>query len=221
MAKPVRTAPGRRTGTGGGIGGRGEGESGEIGVRVRRNPWYFPSMTDLWTERLVLHPMTPREAERVIALAAAEADLWGPDYPDAMDVKGAKDFLKACATAGDPRPFGNYEIRRREDGRAIGGIGFDGMPQEDRSVTVGYSLNLSARGRGYAAEALRGLLAFARSRGIALVRADADLDNFASQRVMLAAGMHRIGEDHRVVYFELPAPDGSPSSGPDQSAASR
>lgn len=121
----------------------------------------------------------------------------------------------------DPRPFGNYEIRRREDGRAIGGIGFDGMPQEDRSVTVGYSLNLSARGRGYASEALRGLLAFARSRGIALVRADADLDNFASQRVMLAAGMHRIGEDHRVVYFELPAPDGSPSSGPDQSAASR
>jgi RimJ/RimL family protein N-acetyltransferase len=178
-------------------------------------------MTDLWTERLVLHPMTPGEAERVVAKEAAEADLWGPDYPDAMDVEGAKDLLKACATTGDPRPLGNYEIRRREDGRAIGGIGFNGTPREDRSVTVGYSLNFSARGRGYASEALRGLLAFAWSQGITLVRADADLDNFASQRVMLAAGLHRIGEDHRVVYFELPAPEGSPEPGPGRSATSR
>ena len=157
--------------------------------------------------------MTPREARRVVAVTPGEADLWGPEYPDAMDVKGAADFLTECAAGDDPRPFGNYEIRRREDGRAVGGIGFNGAPREDHSVTVGYSLNPSARGRGYASEALRGLLAFAWSQEVALVRADADLDNVASQRVLLAAGMHRAGADHRVVYFELTAPGTAPDSG--------
>ncbi|GAA2593764.1 GNAT family N-acetyltransferase [Streptomyces axinellae] len=153
----------------------------------------------------MLHPMTPREARRVVAGAPEEADSWGPEQPDAMDVKGAADFLAACAAGDDPSPFGNHEIRRRTDDRAVGGIGFTGPPRETGSATVGYSLNSSARGRGYAAESLCGPLAFAWAQEIALVGADADRENAASQRVLLAAGMHR-GEDHRVVYFELTAP---------------
>ncbi|MET9861554.1 GNAT family N-acetyltransferase [Streptomyces smyrnaeus] len=164
------------------------------------------AVADLHTERLVLHPMTPEEAERVVAETPGAGDLWGPEYPDAMDVEGATDLLKACATTGDPRPFGNYEIRRRADGRAIGGIGFNRTPDAEGTVTVGYSLNASARGRGYASEALRALLAFAWSRGVTLVQADADLDNLASQHVMTAVGMRAVGEDHRVRYFEMRAP---------------
>ncbi|MDJ1132414.1 GNAT family N-acetyltransferase [Streptomyces iconiensis] len=163
-------------------------------------------MTDVRTARLVLHPMTPAEAERVVAAEPAEGDLWAPGYPDPMDAEGARDFLKACATTGDPRPFGNFEIRRREDGSAIGGLGFNRTPDTEGTVTVGYALIPGARGRGYASEALRGLLDFAWSHGVTLVKADADLDNVASQRVMLAAGMREVGEDHRVRYFELAAP---------------
>ncbi|WP_369203537.1 GNAT family N-acetyltransferase [Streptomyces sp. PU-14G] len=163
-------------------------------------------MTDLRTERLLLHAMTPDEAERIVAGRPAEGDLWGPEYPDAMDVEGATDLLKACAAGGDPRPFGNYEIRRRADGRAIGGLGFNRTPDAQGTVTVGYALNTSARGRGYASEALRALLAFAWSRGVTLVKADADLGNLASQRVLRAVGMREVGEDHRVRYFELAAP---------------
>ncbi|MGI5351082.1 GNAT family N-acetyltransferase [Streptomyces sp. CA-250714] len=158
---------------------------------------------DLHTDRLVLHPMTPEEAERVVAGTPGEMELWGPEYPDAMDVEGAQDLLKACATTGDPRPFGNYEIRLRADGRAIGGIGFNQVPDAEGTVVVGYALNSSARGRGYASEALRALLGFAWSQGVTLVKADADLDNLASQRVMTAVGMRVVGEDHRVRYFEM------------------
>jgi RimJ/RimL family protein N-acetyltransferase len=167
-------------------------------------------MTDLYTERLVLRSMTPQEAERIVSGTPGEGDLWGPGYPDAMDVKGATDLLKACASTGDPSPFGNYEIRRRGDGRAIGGIGFNGTPDAEGTVTVGYALNVSARGRGYASEALRGLLAFCRSQGITLVKADADLDNLASQRVMSAAGMRPVGADSRVRYFEWAPPQREP-----------
>ncbi|MGP3974795.1 GNAT family N-acetyltransferase [Streptomyces sp. 8N114] len=169
-------------------------------------PGTTDALADLHTERLVLHPMSPQEAERIVAGTPGEGELWGAEYPDSMDVKGAEDLLKACAADGDPRPFGNYEIRRRSDGRAIGGIGFNRLPDEEGTVTLGYALNASVRGQGYASEALRALLAFAWSRGVTLVKADADLDNLASQRVMTAVGMRVVGEDHRVRYFEATAP---------------
>ncbi|MFE9391479.1 GNAT family N-acetyltransferase [Streptomyces sp. NPDC006784] len=161
---------------------------------------------DLHTERLVLHPMTRQEAERVVRRRPGPGDRWGPEYPDAMDVRGARALLAACGADGGRQPAGNYEIRRREDGRAIGGIGLDRVSGTADTVTVGYGLNASARGRGYAAEALRALLAFAWSQGVARVEADADLDNLASQHVMAAAGMRPVGEDHRVRYFTATAP---------------
>ncbi|MEU3194659.1 GNAT family N-acetyltransferase, partial [Streptomyces sp. NPDC006992] len=161
---------------------------------------------DLHTGRLVLHPMTRQEAERVVRGSPGPGDRWGPEYPDAMDVRGARVLLAACGADGDHRPVGNYEIRRREDGRAIGGIGLNRVSGAADAVTVGYGLNASARGKGYATEALRALLAFAWSQGVARVEADADLDNLASQHVMAAAGMRPVGEDHRVRYFAATAP---------------
>ncbi|MFF9865306.1 GNAT family N-acetyltransferase [Streptomyces sp. NPDC013953] len=159
-------------------------------------------MGDLVTARLVLHPMTVGEAGRVVAGAPGDGDRWAPGYPTDGDVAAAGRFLSTCASTGDPRPFGNYEIRRREDGLVIGGIGFHGPPDEEGGVTIGYGLIPSVRGRGYASEALRELLLFARARGVTWVKGDADLDNVASQRVMTAAGMRPAGQDDRVRYFE-------------------
>ncbi|MEU4951605.1 GNAT family N-acetyltransferase [Streptomyces lavendulae] len=61
----------------------------------------------------------------------------------------------------------------------------------------------SARGRGYASEALRALLVCARVHGVTCVRGDADHENIASHHVMTAAGMRPVGEDERVTYFEI------------------
>ncbi|MEW2220121.1 GNAT family N-acetyltransferase [Streptomyces sp. NPDC006990] len=163
---------------------------------------------DLHTERLVLHPMTRQEAGRVVRRRPGPGDRWGPEYPDAMDVRGARVLLAACGADGDRRPVGNYEIRRREDGCAIGGIGLNRVSGAADAVTVGYGLNVSARGKGYATEALRALLAYAWSQGVTRVEADADLDNAASQHVMAAAGMWPVGQDHRVRYFAATAPGG-------------
>jgi RimJ/RimL family protein N-acetyltransferase len=161
------------------------------------------AMGDLVTERLVLHPMTVGEAERVVAGESDSGDRWAPGYPTDGDVVAARRFLGTCADTGDPQPFGTYEIRRREDGRAIGGLGFHGPADENGSVTIGYGLVPSARGKGYASEALRGLLLLARSHGVTRVKGDADHDNVASQHVMTAAGMRPVGQDERVRYFEI------------------
>ncbi|WP_398866398.1 GNAT family N-acetyltransferase [Streptomyces stephensoniae] len=157
---------------------------------------------DLVTARLVLHPMTVGEAERMVAGESPGEGRWAPGYPTDEDVSAAERFLGNCAAAGDPRPWGLYEIRRREDGRAIGGVGFHGPPDERGALTIGYGIVPSAQGRGYASEALRGLLLFAREHGVARVKGDADHDNIASQHVMAAAGMRPAGEDDRVRYFE-------------------
>ena len=61
----------------------------------------------------------------------------------------------------------------------------------------------SARGKGYASEALRALLAFARSHGITSVKGDTDHDNTASQHGMAAAGMRLIAEDERLKYYKI------------------
>lgn len=160
-------------------------------------------MDDLVTERLVLHPLTVAEAERVAAGEPEPPDGWAPGYPADGDMVGARRYLTTCAITGDPRPFGAYEIRRRADGLAIGGVGFHGAPDDDLSVSIGYGLIPSAQGEGYASEALRALLRFARDRGVARVNGDADRDNIPSQRVMNAAGMRLVSEDEELRYYRV------------------
>ncbi|WP_097946408.1 GNAT family N-acetyltransferase [Streptomyces sp. ms115] len=160
-------------------------------------------MGDLMTERLVLHPISVDEAEQ---MAAGEPDAdarWEQGYPTEGDVRVARHFLERCASTGDPQPFGPYVIRRRSDHRAIGGMGFHGPPDEHGSVTIGYGLVPSAQGKGYASEALRALLPFARNQGVTSVKGDADHDNTASQHVMTAAGMRQVGGDERVKYYAM------------------
>jgi len=158
--------------------------------------------------------MTVSEAERVVAGELDGSSRWAPGYPTGGDVSAARRFLGTCADTGDPQPFGNYEIRRREDGQAIGGLGFHGPADENGSVTIGYGLIQSARGKGYASEALRALLLFAQAHGVTCVKGDADHDNLASQRVMMAAGMRPAGEDERVRYFEITWTGTTANTGP-------
>ncbi|MFD7628035.1 GNAT family N-acetyltransferase [Streptomyces sp. NPDC059851] len=159
-------------------------------------------MTDLVTERLVLHRLSIGEAEALVAGMPAGGVHRAPEYPTDGDVSAAKRFLRSCTEGSGARHPGAYEIRRRDDGCVIGGVEFHGPADEDGSVTIGYGLVPSARGRGYASEALAALLAFARENGITCVRGDADHGNVASQRVMTAAGMRLVAEDARVRYYE-------------------
>ncbi|GCD94774.1 GNAT family N-acetyltransferase [Embleya hyalina] len=169
-------------------------------------------MGDLETARLVLHPLTVAETERVVAGEPAADDRWEVGYPTAGDVAGGGRFLRTCATVGDPGAFGNYEIRRREDGVAIGGMGFHGVPDESGTVTIGYGLIEAVRGRGYATEALRELLRFARAAGVHRVVGDTAHDNVASQHVMAAVGMRLVKEEAGLRHYAIewsPGADGA------------
>jgi RimJ/RimL family protein N-acetyltransferase len=95
--------------------------------------------------------------------------------------------------------FGLYQIRH--DGLAIGGIGFSGPP-DDGVVELGFGLIESARGNGFAAEALEALIEAALAFGAESVMADTTLDNLASQKTMLRAGMTEVSRDSELISYE-------------------
>ena len=171
-------------------------------------------MTDIRTLRLLLHAIDVAEAERIVARSAGPTDAWADDFPFDGDVGAVGGFLRATAALGEQRPFGYYRITRLSDGRAIGGIGFKGQP-DDGCVEIGYGLAPSARGHGYAAEALLALLTVAADHGLSKVIADTTLDNIASQRTLSRAGFRRVSSDAELHYYEVPLDRIQPDRGRD------
>ena len=159
-------------------------------------------MTDVRTSRLQLHAIDVAEAERIVARSAGPADAWADDFPFEGDVGAVGGFLRATAALGEQRPFGYYRITRLSDGRAVGGIGFKGQP-DGGCVEIGYGLAPSARGHGYAAEAVIALLAVAADHGLFRVIADTTLDNIASQRTLVRAGFRFVSTDTELHHYEV------------------
>ncbi len=158
-------------------------------------------MNSCETNRLILHAIDAVEAERIRDRAPSEADHWAEGYPFEGDLAAIGGFLRASDRHGEQRPFGYYQISLRSDGLAVGGIGFKGPPQ-DEVVEIGYGLILSARGRGYAAEALLALMTIAAEHGVRRVRADTAQDNVASQRTLERAGFMQVAGDDDLRHYE-------------------
>jgi RimJ/RimL family protein N-acetyltransferase len=170
-------------------------------------------MTDIRTPRLELHAIDVAEGERIVGRRAGSADAWADDFPFEGDVGAVEGFLRATAARGEQRPFGYYRITRLADGRAIGGIGFKGQP-DGGCVEIGYGLAPSARGHGYAEEAVIGLLTVARDHGLSKVIADTTLDNIASQRTLIRAGFRLVNSDLELHHYEVLLEGGTLSGGP-------
>lgn len=94
-----------------------------------------------------------------------------------------------------------YLIRRKDDGLAVGGFGFFGPPDESGQVGFGYGLVPSARGAGLATEAVRVALEFASVWGARTAVADTDVNNTASQRVLVKNGLEEVSRDTSLVYY--------------------
>ncbi|GHJ52338.1 hypothetical protein Nm8I071_16450 [Nonomuraea sp. TT08I-71] len=144
------------------------------------------SNPDLTTDRLVLRPWPAEEAAAVVA--GERRPHWAADYP------ADGDRMIAGIIAGNPdQPHGHRLIVERETGLTVGAIGLK-LPVTDGAVEFGYGLAASRRCRGYATEAVRALVAHARTLpGVTLVYATVDPANVPSVRVLEKAGLRRDG----------------------------
>lgn len=154
--------------------------------------------------RLDLHAVDEVEALRIRDRTPQHDDAWAADYPFGGDLAAIGSLLRATAQSGEQRPFGYYQIRLHPDGLVVGGVGFKGRPTGD-VVEIGYGLVPSARGHGYAAEAVRQLMQVAAVEGVTTIRADTELDNVASRRTLESAGFHQVGVDSELHHYEATA----------------
>lgn len=159
------------------------------------------------TEHLVLHPVTPAEAQRIVSRTPGPADTWADGFPREDDLEGLGMLLRAGgddSDATEARPFGSMLIAERASRSAIGSIGFYGPPDEEGQVTIGYGLVEQYRGRGLGTEALEALIAYCRTRPeVRTILADTEVENKVSQRVLEKSGFTFIRANGELCFYRL------------------
>ncbi|MBF4588029.1 GNAT family N-acetyltransferase [Curtobacterium sp. VKM Ac-2887] len=151
----------------------------------------------LRSARLSLEPISPDLARRIIERDELPGDDWHREYPLEDELNPLESLSAAEPTNS---PFTMYLVRRAEDGRAVGGFGFFGPPDATGQAEFGYGLVSSARGAGLATEAVRLALDHASSWGARIAVADTDLENIASQQVLMKNGFVEVDRDESLVY---------------------
>ena len=114
---------------------------------------------------------------------------FGPEWPgDAAE--HYPDFLRYLGDAAYVESA--FAVVERATLEAVGQIGTSGAREDDGGIEIGYGINPSWAGRGFATEAVKAvtehLLALS---GVERVTARTEAGNLASQRVLLANGFVR------------------------------
>ncbi|MCF1600423.1 GNAT family N-acetyltransferase [Streptomyces muensis] len=168
---------------------------GDLPGREPVTEWRWNNNLVLSTDRLTLQGVTPASAAD-LSVGGDGGFTWvvGGPYEGTREAAGM--VLKA-REAGVHRPeFGLFILVRREDGLAVGGMGFHGVPDEEGRAEVGYDLVEGARGRGYASEALTALSEWALARDdVDVLYATVEADNLPSQAVATRAGYVRAPQE--------------------------
>jgi len=163
-------------------------------------------------KRVILFPHVP---EYLRALAQ------GPEFYQAVSgfkvaeglagfIRAAsEEFIKRLQTASEPDPWSWGFAVVDQKNMVIGMAAYKGAPGADRTVEIAYGISPAYQGRGYATEAARGLIQFARESGrVSLVCAHTLPTNDPSNRVLEKCGFKLIGEvmdpeDGLVLRWEL------------------
>jgi RimJ/RimL family protein N-acetyltransferase len=98
------------------------------------------------------------------------------------------------STSADAWTHG-FAVVQRASGAIVGHCAYKGPPGPEAVVEIAYGIEPVYRGRGYATEAARALVAFAFGSGrVRLVCAHTRPEKNASGRVLTKCGFERIGE---------------------------
>ncbi len=152
---------------------------------VVRRPQTPDEHVEIRTDRLRLVLETTEEVlGRIEAMSPAERAEVSPEWLARL----------RASTADDPWTHG-FSMVDRADGRVIGSCGYKGPPGPDGVVEIAYGVDPAHRGRGYATEAARALVAFAFGSGrVRLVLAHTLPEPNASMAVLRKCGFTWVGE---------------------------
>jgi RimJ/RimL family protein N-acetyltransferase len=165
------------------------------------------------TERLVVRPWRPEEADRVLDLyRRPEVAQWLGPTPRPMESRDeAVAAIERWAQlhAGDSR-YGVWCIEVRDTGVAAGSVLFKPLPagpegETAPEVEVGWHLHPDSWGNGYATEAASAAIGRGFSEGIDEMYAVVQPENTASLAVCRRLGMEPIGRTTRWYGMDVEA----------------
>jgi len=175
----------------------------ELPGRAPVTEWRWNNNLVIPADRLTLQGITPAAARDLVAGGDGGFEwIEGGPFDGTREASG---FMLKAYEGGVHRPeFGVFALVRREDGRAIGGLGFHGTPDEEGRAEIGYDLAEGARGNGYATEALQALSEWALARDdVRTLFATVERDNVPSHAVVTRAGFRKVSEDKEEFAYEL------------------
>lgn len=116
-------------------------------------------------------------------------------------------YLEQLKRDSSVKGWGVWFVILRKNHQVIGDIGFKGKPNEQKTVEIGYGIIPTAQNKGFATEAVQGLIDWAFSSGqVEKVIAECLEDNVASIRVLEKVGMERTFAKDEMLYWELEKP---------------
>jgi RimJ/RimL family protein N-acetyltransferase len=168
------------------------------------------------TERLELVWLSPELIAAILDGRGDELPFTAPgDWPDDHDRRFLAFRLRQTNDDPSRAPWLVRAIVLPESGEMIGHIGFHGPPginarREADALEVGYTVFPEHRRQGYATEAVRALLAWAREQGVGHFIASVAPHNEPSLRLVRRLGFAEVGshwddEDGKELEFELEA----------------
>ncbi|MFC4147953.1 GNAT family N-acetyltransferase [Micromonospora mangrovi] len=169
----------------------------------------------LTTDRIRLRELAPAEVTALLEVleSGAGADGYVENYPLTGSGFGARNFL--TRTPEELQfGFGMYLVSAQPDGPVFGDIGFH-RPPRDGAAEIGFGLAESARGQGYATEAVTALTRWAFTQpGVRRVIARTTTDNAASRGVLERAGFRLERTEENILHYVLRLAPDLPESEP-------
>lgn len=148
---------------------------------------------------------TTDEVLGLVQQPAVIDDACAARYPD----EGTRFFALRMLERdlADDDVFGMYHVLD-DTGARVGHVGFHNGPDADHAVRIGYAVAEDRRRQGFARAAVGWLVQQVRDNGgVRVIRADADVDNVGSLRVLEWAGFQLARTEGRSRFYELRVTD--------------
>ncbi|MBN4049462.1 GNAT family N-acetyltransferase [bacterium AH-315-N03] len=165
-------------------------------------------MTVIESERLVMRPFTPADAEEFFVLNSNPEVVRYTGQAAFASVDEAREALRAAPLHDyETHGFGRHACILKTTGQLVGFTGFKCLPERDGDVDLGYRFLPECWGKGVATESCLAVLPWAfESLGLDRVIGMVEMGNPASSRVLEKCGFASAGTtiyfDEEVLLFE-------------------
>ncbi|MTB50290.1 GNAT family N-acetyltransferase [Lewinella sp. W8] len=148
---------------------------------------------ELRTERLILRPFRPEDAEALYRLNGdPEVMRWLPKDEIFASLEEAENFLRDYLRAAETWPFARWAVTAKVSGDFLGWCGL--REQANGRVDLGYRLLREHWGKGYATESSQAWLAYGFDQGgLTSIIARTAAGNARSQRTLEKLGFRLEG----------------------------